>query len=197
MSAAPTRVTLLQRLRLGQDEPAWEEFASLYRPYIVAILVKLRVDHHDAQDLAQEVLLRAWKALPSYEYRAGSCRFRTWLGLICRNALYNDIRHRNAKSRQGLDSADLPAANLPEIEAIAEKEWQLHISALAWKNVRGRFAETVQQCFLLSAQGLSSAEIAARLGLADSSVRVNKQRLASALCKEIVRLDSDLDLPPE
>ncbi|MEN9359199.1 MAG: hypothetical protein RL095_734 [Verrucomicrobiota bacterium] len=194
MSGEPTRITLLQRIRDQHDEGAWKDFVVYYRPYILAVLRNLGERGAGADDLAQEVLLRTWKALPQFRYQAGGCKLRTWLGLICRNTLRSRRRQEQSRlSREGLDDAAVESD--PEIEEIAEREWRLYLSNLAWKNIEGSFAASVKESFLLTAAGATSVEVAAKLGLAESSVRVNKQRLTAALCKEILRLKSQLDFP--
>ena len=95
-------------------------------------------------------------------------------------------------SRTAPENLELPICSEPEIDELAEKEWQRYISKLAWDKIRDRFAPAVQQSFLLCSQGQSSVEAGKQLGLAESSVRVNKQRVTAALCKEIIRLDNEL-----
>ena len=86
-------MTLLQRLRNRQDEASWADFAGYYLPFIRAVLRQLGAASADLEDLSQEVLLRAWKALPEFTYQEGRCQFRTWLGQLCRYSLLNSIRH--------------------------------------------------------------------------------------------------------
>jgi RNA polymerase sigma factor (sigma-70 family) len=192
----PTHITLLQRVRNQQDEKSWQEFTTFYRGYIYAVLHRLGMNHHDAEDLSQEVLLKAWKALPDYECRQVQGQFRNWLSHVCINTLRSSHRRMNTQGRKQPEFLDLEHSSEPEIEALAEKEWRVYISDLAWKQIKERFSESVQQSFLLSAEGLNSTEVARRLGLAESSVRVNKQRVTAALCKEIVRLDIELNGEP-
>ncbi|MEN9362640.1 MAG: hypothetical protein RL095_4175 [Verrucomicrobiota bacterium] len=187
-----TRVTLLQRLRLQQDDASWADFCRYYQPFIRAVLMQLGSSSDEVEDLGQEVLLRSWKSLPTFEYREGQCRFRTWLGQICRHCLVDARRREQAQRRRLTPDFAPPLSSDAEIEALAEDEWQSYISDLAWSNIQERFTEAARQSFLLGTEGLTSVEIAARLGIPDSSVRVNKQRITSALYKEIVRLDNDL-----
>ncbi|MEN9358614.1 MAG: hypothetical protein RL095_149 [Verrucomicrobiota bacterium] len=192
MSRKETRVTLLQRLRDRQDEKSWAEFLHAYQPFLLGLLRQLGAQRQDAEDICQEVLVKAWKALPAYQYREGQCQFRTWLSRICRNTLRTSVRDRSTLSRSAPENLEMEESSEPEIDAIAEKEWQRYISRLAWENIRDRFSPHVQQCFQLCSQGQSSVEVGKQLGLAESSVRVNKQRVTAALCKEIIRLDNEL-----
>jgi RNA polymerase sigma-70 factor (ECF subfamily) len=187
-----THITLLQRLRNQQDEKSWDEFAAAYRPFIHAVLRRLGLNHHDAEDLSQEVLLKSWKALPEYKHEESKGRFRAWLSRISVNTLRSWVRQKHTKSRTKPESFEWASCSDPELDNIAEQEWQLYISDLAWQKIKDNFVPTVQQSFLLSMEGITAAEIAQRLGLAVSSVRINKYRVTAAMCKEIVRLDSEL-----
>ena len=192
MAEKITRITLLQRLRDRQDESSWTDFAHYYQPFIHAVLRQLGANTQDAEDLCQTVLVKAWKVLPEFQYRPGECQFRTWLGRICHHTINSEYRRRNTLRRSEPEHLEIALSSEPEIDAVTELEWQRYISDLAWKNIQGLFAENVRQSFLLAASGLNSTDIALRLGLAESSVRVNKSRVIAALCKEIVRLDNEL-----
>jgi RNA polymerase sigma factor (sigma-70 family) len=189
--ARQTRITLIQRLRDQQDEKSWAEFAAAYHGYIRAVLNRMGLKWQDVDDLSQEVLLKVWKALPKFEYQQGKCRFHSWIIVICRNEAN---RHFGRGGQEGEPSTagEWVATTEPELEEIAEEEWRDHVSAQAWENIRPQFSEGVQQCFLLAAQGLDAAVIAARTGLAERSVRANRQRVTAALYREIVRIDNEL-----
>ena len=80
-----TRHTLLQKLQSSAgDENNWDEFVSYYEGYIYVIIRNFKIDIEDSEDLLQEVLIKVWKSLPSYNYDKDKCRFEV---LRCRSKI--------------------------------------------------------------------------------------------------------------
>ncbi|MDD7987281.1 RNA polymerase sigma factor [Lentisphaera marina] len=182
----PTRVTLLQRLCNDEkDDLSWEEFTDAYKRYIYLLIRGMHIDHHDAEDLTQTSLLGVWEKISSFDYSPEECKFRTWLYRIVRNKVIDHIRKANTKKNKKVEIPDAETHSDPEIYNIAEKEWRAHISDRAYSNIKGNFSEKVMQCFDLSLEGKSTAEIAATTGIAEATIYVYKQRVKDALCHEI------------
>jgi RNA polymerase sigma factor (sigma-70 family) len=180
-----TRATLLKRLCDSRDEMSWKEFVDAYQRYLYLVIRGMKIGHHDAEDLSQTVLLAVWEKIPGFEYAPEHSKFRSWLCRIVRNKVIDHIRASVSRQKRidELESDD--AVALPEVELIAEREWRAHVSDRAWRNVQGRFSDTVLQCFDLSRQGKSTGEIANATGVAEATIYVYKQRVKDALIHEI------------
>jgi RNA polymerase sigma-70 factor (ECF subfamily) len=105
---------LIVRIQAGDKQA----FAALYTRYFDRIYGYVRVmvgNQHEAEDLAQEVFMRAMQALPEYELRSP---FLGWLFRVARNAAIDTIRRqRNVditepadidshKDREGAEQAE-------------------------------------------------------------------------------------------
>ena len=84
-----TRESIIQRIQLGTDDEAWEEFEACYRPFIYFLLKQVNVDFSDRDDVVQEILLNLHKNIRKYIKQ--NSRFRTWLGTVIRNTAKNHL----------------------------------------------------------------------------------------------------------
>ncbi|NQZ57133.1 MAG: sigma-70 family RNA polymerase sigma factor [Lentisphaeraceae bacterium] len=198
MSDWNTRHTLLIRAKNNQDEIAWEEFVSYYRPYLYLVARRMNLNHHDSEEIAQMVLIKLWKKIPEFDYSQQKGRFRGWLCTVTGNAVKNFLQSKTARlkryekvKRQEVEYY-LDSIILPEIEQIAEREWRSYVSNLAWENIKDSLHENARDSFLLFSEGLAVAEIAERLGIVEGSAYVYKNRVEQRLIKEIKALEDDL-----
>lgn len=97
----PSDEVLVQRCQEG-DSRAFDLLVERYRGRIYAIIVNLVKDHTEAWDLAQDVFLKAWKALPRFEARS---QFYTWLYRIAHNVVYDWMRKRKSRGPHVEESA--------------------------------------------------------------------------------------------
>lgn len=84
-----------QRLLLAAaqagDERAFQELLDPYRHALEVHCYRMLGTAQDAEDIAQETLLRAWRALERFEPRA---QFQTWLYRIATNACLDELERR-------------------------------------------------------------------------------------------------------
>src|SRR3954453_5645977 len=73
------------------DERAFRALVEPYRRVLEIHCYRMLGSRHDAEDLVQETLLRAWRALERFERRAA---VSTWLSRIATNAGLDEIERR-------------------------------------------------------------------------------------------------------
>ena len=86
----PDQRVLLARAQAG-DERAFRALVEPYRHALEVHCYRMLGSAQDAEDLVQETLLRAWRALERFEPRA---QFQTWLYRIATNACLDELERR-------------------------------------------------------------------------------------------------------
>lgn len=88
--ATPDQRQLLAAAQAG-DEQAFGQLIAPYRHALDVHCYRMLGSAQDAEDLAQETLLRAWRAIGQFEPRA---QFQTWLYRIATNACLDELKRR-------------------------------------------------------------------------------------------------------
>ncbi len=193
-SSLKTRESLLDRIKDQYDDESWEEFVYYYRPFIYNVVRSMNINHHDAEEIVQTVVIKAWNKLPSFRYDKLKGKFRSWLGQVTANTIRDFIRkyktlNQHVTSDQNFTNIEQMCQNLPEVQHIAEKEWKRYISNLAWETVSKKFKKHVADTFLMCADRVPTHTIVEKLGISESSVYVYKSRVQKRLRDEIIRLN--------
>ena len=82
-------------LQVRGDEPgAFEELVERYQHRLVGIMKHLVGNNEEAEDLAQEVFLRVYRARKKYRPRS---KFSTWVFTIANNLALNSLRAKQRK----------------------------------------------------------------------------------------------------
>lgn len=193
MADAPvTRASLVARLRHGQDEAAWREFAAVYGPVIHGFYRHKGLQDADAADLTQQVLVNVASQRQQFEPTRG--KFRNWLFTFVQRRLVDFHRRRPARGsgdtavQELLEGVPAEADAVPEWEAECERQ----IYRLASEQVRQRVTPETWQAFHLTAvEGRDPKEVAARLGKTLAAVYLAKGRVMTLLREEIQRLEGE------
>ena len=77
---------------LSGDEKAFEELTARQLNTVYSFIYRLVGDTREAEDITQEVFLKAWKSLK--KYNSETSRFKTWILRIARNAAIDYLRKR-------------------------------------------------------------------------------------------------------
>lgn len=100
---------LLQAAGRG-DRDAFARLMALHGAFALSLAARLTPSAADAEEVAQEAFLRAWKVLPGWRSDSGA-RFRTWLYRVVLNLCLDRGRRRPFLA---LDDIEEPAAAEPD-----------------------------------------------------------------------------------
>jgi RNA polymerase sigma-70 factor (ECF subfamily) len=131
----PADEAIIQLVQAGREQEAFERLVPAYRRRVFGLAYGILRDRAAAEDLAQEVFVKLWHALPRYDGRA---KLSTWIYAITRNAAVSALRarrrtlslseHAVREEAEGIADAAEPATGDPElrrrIEALPEKQRQ-------------------------------------------------------------------------
>jgi RNA polymerase sigma-70 factor (ECF subfamily) len=183
-----TSPSLLQRLRQPGQTDAWERFARLYTPLLVAWSRRPRygLQPADADDLVQDILTDLFRKLPQFHYDPER-GFRGWLRGIFHHKWVDHCRRAGRVppgGDEGLSEVASPAAMDP-----AEVEEQQLLLRRALELMQEEFEPTTwQACWQRVAEGRPGAEVAAALGMTENAVHVAKSRVLRRLRQEMAGL---------
>jgi len=91
--SAATEASLLARAQ-GGDVAAFEQLSSAYADRLFMLLLRLLGDRGEAEDVAQEVMLRAWQGIGRFQGRSS---YFTWLYRIAVNEANRALEKRSRR----------------------------------------------------------------------------------------------------
>ncbi len=114
MNPARTDHELMAAIARG-DEGAFRELVERHQREVYGTIVKMIGDYHEAEDLAQRVFLRVYRAAPRYRPEA---QFTTWLYTILRRLVFNESERRARTRERIVEEIPHPdgSEHLPERE---------------------------------------------------------------------------------
>jgi RNA polymerase sigma-70 factor (ECF subfamily) len=110
-------VGLLVRRCVSGDAAAWEEIVQRYHRRIYNICYRFAGDSENAQDLTQEVFIKMYRTLITYD--SGKGAFMTWVTTITRNLLVDHFR--KSKGDRITDSLDAAPSEHEDSQPLSEQ----------------------------------------------------------------------------
>jgi RNA polymerase sigma-70 factor, ECF subfamily len=108
---------LLVRRCIAGDAVAWEEIVQRYNRRIYNICYRFAGSADDAQDLTQEVFIKMYRTLKTYDVERGA--FMTWVTTITRNLLVDHFR--KTKQDRMTDSLDGSSSENEDAMPLSER----------------------------------------------------------------------------
>ena len=181
-SAVPlTRHSLLVRITRNGDAGSWDEFYSVYYPYLHCVLRRWGISDHDACEIVQEVFIILLHALPRFEYHPCPGRFRGWLKRIVHNAAISHLRRRK-HGREVSMGLEQDTGELPRTSGESDDDVRLQVLRRAMQHLRARSNPMTWRCFeehLLNER--TAADVGDELDVTPNAVYVNTSRILAQL----------------
>jgi RNA polymerase sigma-70 factor (ECF subfamily) len=176
---------LIQRCLQG-DQQAWEAIVRQHWRKVFNVAYKFVAKHDEAEDLTQDIFLKVFKSLDTFDRRAN---FQTWLISVSRNLCidhYRSVRKERETIDRGVDTTDI-APPSPEPGPIAALEQRDRVVLL--RQALAALPETLRTAVLLrDIQELSYQEIADQLRLPEGTVKSRINRGRTELARQIRKL---------
>ena len=87
----------------GDAENAFQQIIELHQNAVIGTVAKMLGNASEAEDIAQQVFIRLWKAAPRYEVKA---KFTTFLYTITRNLVFNETKRKSRKKEHSLEEQE-------------------------------------------------------------------------------------------
>jgi RNA polymerase sigma-70 factor (ECF subfamily) len=177
--------TALVRRCIAGDSAAWEEIVRNHNRRVYNICYRFTNSADDAEDLAQEVFIKVYRTLKSYDLEKGA--FTTWLTTVTRNLLVDHFRRsKQDRMTDSMDASPLSEEDSPTLgdtiqdtsatpdETYAAKQRQKLVQD-ALQKLSPDLREAV---ILRDLQDMDYKEIAAALKVPEGTVksRINRGR---------------------
>jgi RNA polymerase sigma-70 factor, ECF subfamily len=181
---------LIERCLAG-DQEAWATIVQQHRRRVFNVAYKFVGKHDEAEDLTQDIFLKLFKSLDTFDRRAN---FQTWLISVSRNLCidhYRRVRKERETVDRDVDAGDLtPASGDLGPYVLLERSDRRE---LLRRGLDG-LAPTLRSAVM---HELSYQEIADRLGVPEGTVksRINRGRLE--LARQIRKVQESGGVPRE
>ena len=178
-------VAMLVRRCVAGDAVAWEEIVQRYNRRIYNICYRFAGSADDAQDLTQEVFIKMYRMMSSYD--AGRAAFMTWVTTITRNLLVDHFRKtKQDRVTESLDGASseyedaMPLSDrIPDKGAPPDARVQSREAGETVHHALQKLSPELREAVILrDLQDMDYREIAAVLKVPEGTVksRINRGR---------------------
>jgi RNA polymerase sigma-70 factor (ECF subfamily) len=194
-SAQPPDIDALIERCLNGDQAAWEVIVRTHRRKVFNIAYKFVGRHDQAEDLTQDVFLKLYKSLDTFDRRAN---FQTWLVSVSRNLCidhYRSIRKEREVVNRDVDPSDLtPSAPERSAQAVLEQRDRVQLLRQALEQLPPTLRTAVM---MRDIREMSYQEIATKLALPEGTVKSRINRGRTELARQYQRLREQQDAIPK
>jgi RNA polymerase sigma-70 factor (ECF subfamily) len=178
--------SLVQRVQSG-DKRAFDLLVSRYQHRIISVIIRYVHDWADAQDVAQDTFIRAYRALGNFR---GDSQFYTWLYKIAINTAKNWLVSQGRRPpTDDIDAADAvqyeAGSRLRDVDTPEHELMRREIEQTVADTVEALPDELRMAITLREVDGLSYEEIAETMGCPIGTVRSRIFRSRDAIDQKL------------
>ena len=194
--AAQEALAKLVRQCIAGDSQAWQQLVSTQHRRIYAICFRFTGSGSDAEDLTQEVFLKLYKNLASYDTQKGS--FQTWITTLARNLLVDHFRRtRLDRASDSLDATfdgDEDGPSMGDRLADPRPSQEHHMAGLELKvrvqNALKQLSPELREAVILrDLEDMDYKEISQVLRIPEGTVKSRISRGRGELAKLLQRIE--------
>lgn len=180
---------LVERVQNG-DKHAFDMLVVKYESRVMSLVQRLVRDHHEAQDIAQEAFIKAYRALPRFR---GDSAFYTWLYRIAVNTAKNHLVSKGRRPAiEGVELEEAEVVGIPKLQDIDSPERQLlrdELEEVIYSAINQLPDDLKTAITLREFEGLSYEEISQVMDCPVGTVRSRIFRAREAIDKQIRKLN--------
>ena len=175
---------------LQGDTDSFAQLVETYQDKVYSLCLRMVGDREDAQDLAQEAFVKAWRGLKFYKHEAA---FSTWLYRLTSNVCIDFLRQKKRKSALSLTSQeeeeqiDIPDPS-PQPEELVLQQQRKEAVADAMSQLEDEFRLVLT---LRVVQERSYEEIAEIMDLKVGTVKSRLARAREKLRRILLKTGND------
>jgi RNA polymerase sigma-70 factor (ECF subfamily) len=186
----PTRASLLEAMKLWENEESWRDFHDTYSRLIYGVALKAGLSETEAAEALQETMITVADDIKSFKYDRARGSFKGWLLQRARWRIGDQFRKRQRDFRRYVSGTGKTDAmeRVPE-EPVSDKEWDDgwvgNFLTVATERVKKRVEPRTYQAYqlyVLKEQPIG--DVAKSLGMSRASVYVSKHRVEGMLKRE-------------
>ena len=175
----------IAKQRGGRDDRPFRLLMERHQNTVWRVCYNFMHNSEDAEDLTQEVFLKAYRNLEKFEGRSS---FKTWIYRIAINTSQNELRRRSRRPQVSTTPLDTATEFMPSSEDVEKStqtraEHQLLVEA--FKQLRPVESQVL---IMKDLEGRPYAEIAEELDISLSAAKMRVQRARDALSSMYRRL---------
>lgn len=196
--AAQEAITRLVRQCIAGDAEAWQQLVVSQHRRIYAICYRFTASSSDAEDLTQDVFLKLYKNLASFDLQKGS--FQTWITTLARNLLVDHFRRtRLDRASDSLDATfdgEEDGPTMADRLADPRKSQEQHVASL---ELKARIQDALKQLspelreavILRDLEDMDYKDIAQVLRIPEGTVKSRISRGRGELARLLQRIENN------